>query len=60
MTVQRDVKELDEDLAWVEREIAKCEDGPRLAPRTPENMKAMVDRLERLYAMRKRLIGEEP
>lgn len=57
--IPRDVKELDEDLAWVEREIARCEDGPRLAPRTPENMKARAERLERLYAMRKRLMRDD-
>lgn len=49
----------DEDLAWVDREIAKCEDGPRLAPRTPENMAAANERLERLRKIRARLVEGE-
>jgi hypothetical protein len=51
--------EEDEDLAWIDREIAKCEDGPRLAPRSPENMAANSERLERLRAMRARLVEGE-
>lgn len=53
--------EIDEDLAWVDREIRKCEDGPRLMSfDTPNLNQARNERLHRLKRMRARLLGEEP
>lgn len=51
--------EEDEDLAWVDREIARCEEGPRsIHQDTPEMALLRNERLERLKKMRKRLMGE--
>jgi hypothetical protein len=55
-----DDPEVDEDLAWVDHEIWKCEEGPRLpAFDTPAMNKARNERLVRLRHMRARLLGEE-
>lgn len=55
------IDDIDPDLAWVEREIRKCEDGPRSVHQdTPEMARLRNDRLARLKAMRARLLGEEP
>jgi hypothetical protein len=52
-------QEGDEDLAWVDREIRRCEDGPKLAPHTPEIMAERNERLERLRKIRARLVEGE-
>jgi hypothetical protein len=53
--------EVDEDLAWVEREIRKCEDGPRFSTfDNPEMNRIRNERLERLRKMRSKLLGEGP
>jgi hypothetical protein len=51
---------IDPDLEWVEKEIRRCEDGPRRAPDTPAIMRIRNERLTRLNALRARLLGEEP
>jgi hypothetical protein len=51
-------EDVDEDLAWVEREIAKAEAGPKLAPPTPEIMSARNERLERLRKLRAKLVRD--
>jgi len=56
---QQTLDDIDPDLAWVEREIIRCENGPILAPHTPENMAARNERLARLKAIRSKLLGEE-
>lgn len=51
--------EQDEDLAWVDREIARCEDGPRRASDSPEIMRLRNEQLERLRKIRARLVEGE-
>jgi hypothetical protein len=49
----------DEDLAWIDREIARCEDGPRRASDSPEMMRLRNEQLERLRKIRARLVEGE-
>jgi hypothetical protein len=53
-------EEPDEDLAWVDREIRRCEDGPRsIHQDTPEMAELRNERLERLRRIRARLVEGE-
>lgn len=57
---QLTVHDIDPDLEWLEREIRKCEDGPRMAAfDNPEMNRIRNQRRLRLLALRSKLLGEE-
>jgi hypothetical protein len=57
--IERETEEEDEDLAWVDREIYRIENGPRsLASESEDMRRERREALERLYAVRRRLVGE--
>lgn len=57
---QLTVNDIDPDVAWLDREIRRCEDGPRMAAfDNPEMNLIRNERLIRLRALRSKLLGEE-
>lgn len=58
MSEQWTLDDIDPDLEWVEREIRKCEDGPRQSAfDTPNLNRLRNERLDQLKKFRQKLLG---
>lgn len=58
--LQQTLEDIDPDIAWLDREIQRCEDGPRRVEFDNPDMNLIRnERLMRLRALRSKLLGEE-